>query len=113
MGMCVCGGAMLQCTFGAAPMPLTVLPDKKVVNNMPIATIDCNKPGINIPPFGVCAATGVGAPCSMAFTAPWVPGSPTVLVGGQPALNQNSKLICALGGVVSVIMPGCTNIEVP
>ncbi|MBQ4463242.1 MAG: DUF4280 domain-containing protein [Eubacterium sp.] len=122
MGMCVCGGAMLQCTFGMAPSMLNVLPDKKTVNNMPVATIDCNKPMVNILPFGTCsaptnpaviAALGSPVPCVPLIPAPWVPGSPTVLVGGQPALNQTSKLMCAYAGVISVTNPGCTNIQIP
>ena len=122
MGMCVCGGAMLQCTFGIAPSMLNVLPDKKTVNNMPVATIDCNKPMVNILPFGTCsaptnpaviAALGSPVPCVPLIPAPWVPGSPTVLVGGQPALNQTSKLMCAYAGVISVTNPGCTNIQIP
>ena len=122
MGMCVCGGAMLQCTFGMAPSMLNVLPDKKTVNNMPVATIDCNKPMVNIMPFGPCsaptnpaviAALGSPVPCVPLIPAPWVPGSPTVLVGGQPALNQTSKLMCAYAGVISVTNPGCTNIQIP
>ena len=122
MGMCVCGGAMLQCTFGMAPSMLNVLPDKKTVNNMPVATIDCNKPMVNILPFGTCsaptnpaviAALGSPVPCVPLIPAPWVPGSPTVLVGGQPALNQTSKLMCAYAGVISVTNPGCTNVQIP
>lgn len=128
MGMCVCGGAMLQCSFGMMPSTLMVLPDKKVINNMPIATIDCNKPMVNIMPFGMCqslanptvasaTAAALGAltpmPCIPVTTAPWAPGSPTVLVGGQPALNQTSKLMCNWLGVIQVTNPGTTNIMIP
>ena len=113
MAMCVCGGALIQCSFGAAPTPLTVLPDKKAVNSMPIATIDCNKPMVNVMSFGACAQTAPPTPCVPATTAPWMPGSPTVLVGGKPALNQNSKLMCSRGGVIQILNPGCTNIQIP
>ena len=41
------------------------------------------------------------------------PGSPTVLVGNTPALNQSSKTICAYGGVIQITNPGTTNIQIP
>lgn len=128
MGLCVCGGAVLSCVFGAAPSSLMVTPEKKAVNHMPLATIDNNKPFANIMPFGMCsspsnpqvaaataAALGVltPMPCVPVISAPWAPGSPTVLVGGKPALSQTSKLICNWGGVIQVTSPGTTNIQIP
>lgn len=128
MGMCVCGGAVLTCPFGAAPSALMVTPEKKVVNNMPLATIADNKPFVNIMPFGMCssianpqvaaataAALGVltPMPCIPVISAPWVPGCLTVLVGGKPALNQTSKLICNWGGVIQITNPGTVNIQIP
>lgn len=80
-----------------------------------------NKPLVNILPFGMCsnpanplvaaataAAMGVLTPaaCIPATTAPWTPGNPTVLIGGQPALTNSSKLMCAYGGVISIGVPG-------
>ncbi len=128
MGMLVCGGANIQCTFGAAPSVLNVLPQAKVMNVMAAATIMDNKPIVNITPFGMCtsmsnpmvaaataAALGVltPMPCIPVTTAPWAPGSPTVMIGGNPALNNSSKLMCAYGGVISVNVPGQTTINVP
>lgn len=128
MGLCVCGGAMLSCAFGAAPSSLTVTPEKKVINSMPLATIDCNKPFVNIMPFGMCSsmanpqvasatAAALGMltpmPCVPVISAPWAPGCPTVLVGGKPALGQTSKLMCNWGGVIQVTSPGTANIQVP
>lgn len=128
MGMLVCGGANIQCTFGAAPSVLNVLPQAKVMNVMAAATIMDNKPIVNITPFGMCmsmsnpmvaaataAALGVltPMPCIPVTTAPWAPGSPTVIIGGNPALNNSSKLMCAYGGVISVNVPGQTTINVP
>ena len=81
----------------------------------------------NIMPFGMCnnpanpavaaataAAMGVltPMPCVPVTTAPWVPGSPTVLVGGKPALNNTSKLMCMYGGVIQIANPATTNIMV-
>ncbi|CAI3651390.1 MULTISPECIES: DUF4280 domain-containing protein [Clostridium] len=128
MGMCVCGGAMLMCSFGMAPSMLTVIPQNKVVTTQPIANIMDNKPMINILPFGMCSslanptvATATSAalgvltpmPCVPSITAPWAPGSPTVLIGNFPALNNTSKLMCMWGGVIQISNPGQVNIQSP
>lgn len=128
MGLCVCGGAVVSCSFGAAPVVLNVLPKNKVISAMPIANIMDNVPMVNIAPFGMCnsianpvvasataAALGVltPMPCVPVTTAPWAPGSPTVLIANMPALNSSSKLMCTWGGVISITNPGTTNIQVP
>ncbi len=128
MGMLVCGGAMLQCTFGSAPSVLNVLPQAKVMNAMAAANIMDNKPMVNIMPFLMCSsmanptvasatAAALGAltpmPCIPVIPAPWAPGSPTVLIGGQPAVNNSCQLMCAYGGAISVKNPGQTTINVP
>jgi len=56
MGMVVCGGASLQCSFGAAPSALMVLPKNRFTTSMPIANIMDNVPFMNILPFGVCSS---------------------------------------------------------
>lgn len=127
MGFCVCGGAVLSCSFGMAPSVLNVLPANKVVSAMPIATIMDNKPIVNIVPFGMCssmanptvaaataAALGVltPMPCLPVISAPWVPGSPTILVANYPVLNNSSKLMCNWGGVIQVNNAGTMNIQV-
>lgn len=128
MGFGVCGGAMCQCSFGQAPGTLMVTPENKVVSSMPLATIMDNVPMKNIIPFGMCmsmanptvasataAALGVltPMPCIPVTSAPWVPGSPTVLIANKPALNNSSKLICNWGGIIQITNPGTTNIQVP
>ncbi|MCC8024466.1 MAG: DUF4280 domain-containing protein [Clostridium sp.] len=128
MGICICGGSVVQCSFGAAPGTLNVLPASKVISSMPVASVMDNKPMVNIPAFGMCSsmanpqvaaatAAALGAltpmPCVPVITAPWAPGSPTVLIGGYPALNNTSKAICAWGGVVQVVSPSQTTIQVP
>ena len=128
MGFAVVGGAMISCSFGVAPSALMVLPEAKVVNNMPLACIADNKPMVNILPFGMCqcqanpaviaataAALGVPtpAPCIPVTTAPWAPGSPTVMIGGKPALNESCKLTCMYGGVISITNPGQQSIQIP
>lgn len=127
MGFCVCAGAMLQCSFGNAPSNMMVLPNNAVMTKTPIANIMDNKPMVNILPFGMCsslanplvaaataAALGVltPQPCIPVTTAPWAPGSVTVLIKNMPALNNSSKLMCAYGGIISINNPGQNNIQV-
>ena len=121
MGVQVVMGAMLQCSFGAAPSSLVVLPTNKVLATTPAANIMDNKPMVNILPFGMCqspanpmvaaataAAMGVltPMPCVPATAAPWVPGCPKVLIGNMPALENSCKLMCNWGGVIQVTAPG-------
>lgn len=128
MGQMVCGGAATQCSFGNAPSTLMVMPANRVMTSMPIANIMDHAPMLNIMPFGLCssmanptvaaataAALGVltPMPCIPVTTAPWAPGSPTVLIGNMPALNHTSKCICNWGGVISVTNPGQMTIQVP
>lgn len=128
MGMQVCAGAMLQCSFGAAPSALVVLPQNRVLTGPPDANIMDNKPLVNIMPFGMCsspanpavaaataAALGVltPMPCVPVIPAPWITGSPTVLIAGMPALNNSSKLMCAWAGVIQIISPGEFTVMIP
>ncbi len=128
MGQLVCAGASLQCSFGAAPSTLMVLPINRVTSATPAANIMDNKPMVNILPFGMCSSMGnptvasataaaLGAltpmPCIPVTAAPWAPGSPTVLVGNMPALNQTSKCMCNWGGVIQILSPGQMTIQVP
>jgi hypothetical protein len=128
MGIQVCMGATLQCSFGAAPSTLVVLPQNAVLTGTPAATIMDNKPIVNVPPFAMCsspsnptviaataAALGVltPMPCLPVLPAPWVPGSPTVMIGNMPTLNNSSKLMCAWAGVIQILVPGQTTVMVP
>lgn len=121
MGIQVAAGASLQCSFGAAPSVLSVLPANRVLTGAPAANIMDNKPFVNVPPFGTCnsmsnpmvaaaTAAALGAftpmPCIPALAAPWVPGSPTVLIANMPAVNNSCKLMCNWGGVIQVLVPG-------
>lgn len=127
MALAVCGTAMCACTFGMAPSTLMVTPENKVMSKMPVATIMDNVPMKNIMPFGMCssmanpqvsaataAAMGVltPMPCIPVISAPWAPGSPTVLIANKPALSQSSKCVCNWGGVISITNPGTTDIMV-
>ncbi len=127
MGKLVCAGAMLKCSFGMAPGTLNVLPLNRVLSGAPSANIMDNVPMLNILPFGMCqspanpmvaaataAAMGVltPMPCIPLPAAPWMPGSPTVLIANMPALNDGSKLLCNWGGLIEVQMPGQMTVDV-
>lgn len=128
MGNLVVMGANLQCTFGAAPSVLSVLPDKMTMATTPAANIMDYKPMVNILPFGTCmsianpvvasataAALGVltPMPCIPNTIAPWVPGCPTVLIKNMPALNDSSILTCMWGGVIKINNPGQMTVQIP
>lgn len=129
MGICACMGASLQCSFGVAPSSLVVLPaNRTMVAGVPAATIMDFAPITNVPPFGMCnsmsnpmviaataAALGVMTPmpCLPVPTGPWIVGAPTVLIGNMPALNNSSKLMCAWGGVIQILVPGQVTTMVP
>ena len=125
----VCNGAMLQCSMGAAPSSLVVLPANRVMtSSQPAATIMDNKPMVNVTSFGMCmspanpavaaasaAALGVltPMPCIPNTTTPWSPGAPTVMVANQPALDDTSTLMCMWAGVISITSPGQMTEKIP
>lgn len=128
MGIQVCAGATLQCSFGAAPSALVVLPANRTMTTTPAANIMDHVPMMNVMPFGMCssmanptvaaataAALGVltPMPCVPVTPAPWIVGAPTVLIGNMPALNNSSKLMCAWAGVIQIVNPGQTTVMVP
>jgi hypothetical protein len=119
---------MLQCSFGVAPSSLVVLPANRLMVPTPAANIMDHVPLVNILPFGMCsslanpsvasatsAAMGVltPMPCLPVTSAPWAPGSPGFLIGGMPALNDSSVLMCSWAGVIRVVNAGQMTIQVP
>jgi hypothetical protein len=122
MGPEVTTGATMMCSFGMAPSVLNVLPVSRVVAPAPAGNIMDSKPFVNNPPFGLCrslanpavaAATAAPPPgvlkpmpCTPVTPAPWVPGDPQCLIGGMPALDNVSKLMCCFGGVIQIVTPG-------
>ncbi|MCY0386976.1 DUF4280 domain-containing protein [Robbsia sp. Bb-Pol-6] len=120
MSILITSGAMLQCTFGAAPASLNVLPIKRIDAGAPVANIMDHLPVLNIPPFGSCAclanpqvaaatSAALGAltpvPCMPMTGTPWLPGSPTVLAKKIPALQDTSMLLCSWGGEITIVAP--------
>ncbi|WP_310461432.1 DUF4280 domain-containing protein [Sphaerotilus sp.] len=108
-------------SFNATPRPLTT-------SGVPVGNIMDHVPMMNIAPFGLCqspanpmvaAATAAAAgtltpqPCIPATASPWSPGSPMVLIGGMPALNNSSTLSCMWSGTVSFADAGQAALTVP
>lgn len=125
----IVNGAMITCSFGAAPASMIVVP-KNMVNagGQPAANIMDHQPMANIPMFGMCSAPANPAviaataaklgvftpvPCVPATVSPWVPGSPTVMVGGMPALQSSCQLMCMWAGVITVSQPGQMTVNSP
>jgi hypothetical protein len=129
MGQQACTGALMTCSFGAAPVPLSVLPANRVMaGGLPAATIMDMATGANVPPFGMCqspanpavaaaTAAAMGAltpmPCTPVPAGPWIVGSPTVLVGGMPALSASTRLACAFGGLIQMSFAGQATVQIP
>lgn len=124
----VVSNAMAMCTFGMAPSTLEVLPITMTTGcAMPAGNITSAIPFADVMPFAMCmslANPAVAAATAAAFgvltpmpctpvTTSWVPGSPTVMLGGPPALDATSTCPCSFGGVVMLTFPGEVTIQVP
>ena len=123
----VINGAKLKCSEGMAPSSLTVLPTAGTdADEQPAATVNDNKPMVNIAPFGMCktqanpqvaaatsAAQGVltPQPCIPVIAAPWSPGSSVVTIAEQKALTDDSTCKCNWTGTIEITDPG-TSVDV-
>ncbi len=123
-----CTGATMMCTFGLLPSVLNATPKPAMTGMMVAANIMDHIPIFNIPPFGMCACPGNPAfvtattaaagvptpvPCMPITPAPWVVGSPTIILANAPALNNTSTLNCIWGGVISFTFPGQVTQMIP
>lgn len=128
MAVQTCMGASMMCSFGLAPSTLLPTPKPIMTSNMVAANIMDHIPMQNIPPFGMCMCPGnpmfvsataaamgtpTPVPCIPMTTAPWTPGSPTVMLANMPALNNTSTLLCNWGGVITFTNPGQTTEMIP
>lgn len=117
----VIAGATAMCSFGVAPASIMVLPVHQCLAGAPAGNVTDQAPIATVCPFGACtslanpqvaaataAALGVltPMPCVPVPAGPWLPGVPKTLLKGAPALDMNSKLMCAWGGVIQIINPG-------
>jgi hypothetical protein len=124
----VVSGAQLQCSMGASPGKLTVLPTSQISGaDNPVATVADHQPNVNIGAFGMCkspsnpqvaaataAAMGVltPQPCVPMTMAPWTPPSQTLSVASNPALTASCQCLCQWGGTIQITDPGQTIIDV-
>ena len=127
MAFYVCNGAKMQCAFGDSSATLTVLPNKKILeDNQPAANIMDFTPMMNIPPFGKCitlsnplvaAATAKNSgvlepqPCIPIPIMPWTPGQSNVLMGNLPACLDTCRTTCMWGGMISITNAGESSIQ--
>lgn len=123
MGIPVCAGATVQCSFGQAPSVLNV-PAGQVTCGTPLVKASDFVPFTNVQPFGACmslanptvaaataAAQGVltPQPCAPQTVSPWVPGGPVKVTATKLPIVQNTDtLLCLWGGVIRVVTPGQT-----
>ncbi|MFT6778216.1 MAG: hypothetical protein ACJAV1_002153 [Paraglaciecola sp.] len=104
-----------------APSSVLVTPENLVQQTTPVANIMDYIPIKNIVPFSMCSspsnpvvaaatAAPLGVltpmPCIRATASPWIPGSPTILVGNMPILNDTCSLLCTWGGMISITNAG-------
>lgn len=116
----VAQASLMMCSFGGAPCPLVVPNPTVTACGQNAANIMDHVFPVNVSTFGMCTtpsnpavAAALGAPsaCIPQLPAPWIPGKPTVLVRGAPALDSSSKLMCAYGGVISITLPSAPTVN--
>ena len=127
MPKCVCMGAKLKCSFGSGPKSMIVLPVGKTLTSMvkPVASSMDFVPFLNIPAFGNCTSpinpmnwkmagpvpVFIPSSCIPIPIKPWDPAAKKTKIGGNPAMLETSKTMCAWLGSIEVDDPGITNIE--
>ena len=118
MGNLVCTGAALQCSFGTTPATFNASSTDVSANGAGAGAVS-DMGAENVPAFGMCtsmsnpqvasasaaAETLTPQPCQPVLT-PWTPGSSSVTVDGNPALDDASTCLCSWGGTISVGSPG-------
>lgn len=110
--------AKLKCSFGDKESTFQVpMNHRAFIAGKPQGNIMDFKPTINIQSFGLCsslanpvvaAATAANhgrlkkMSCVPATVTPWMNGKVDCLVGGEPAIMNNSTLICRWCGKIEV-----------
>lgn len=113
----VTNGAIIKCMFGMVPDIMIVEPPSQTsCLGQPVATINHHEPMVNIPTFGMCTSPAnpeidadplhLPVPCVPVTPAPWLPGCETASSCGIPLLTAEGKLICDMGGEISIVDPG-------
>ena len=93
----------LQCTMGAIQPPLMLLMDHGVYSGpdgQPLANVNDHIPLMNILTFGMCKTTL--CPCVPVTPMAWMMGERKYVLDGAPVLTYDSRLVCMLGGMITV-----------
>jgi len=92
-------GALLKCSCGSMPTPLTSSNTTVEIAGQLACTTSDKIPLVNIVPFGICKTTKI--PCMPALTV-WLDFQWDVKFGGANPLLNTSWIMCGLGGKVEV-----------
>lgn len=127
MAFQVCNGAMCICTMGTNPgtLKVTSLPgnNRTMIDGVPAANVR-DKNFEPIPgTFGMCSSpknptvqmAKSPQPCVpyIKNKDKWMPGSPSVIIDGYPALNNLSTIKCKYAGEIIITNPGQTSVQIP
>lgn len=123
------GTAVIMCTFSmGTPSVFNATPRPVLTQQLINGVITDVAPGMNITPFPICntpsnpavaaataAALGVltPAPCTYVPAGTWFPGATNIITTGIPALDNNCKLMCAWGGMISINFPAQVTHQIP
>ena len=116
MSNLVVNNSLIKCSYGAAPVPITVIPMGPPVSGQSqlVATVNDIIPMVNIKPFGICNSPsnpmGMGkptfptpCPCIPTIPSPWSPASTVLKINGQKALLKNASCKCIWSGSITVV----------
>ena len=120
MSELVVNNAMILCSFGSGPMPLTTEPEGESIvkgQSQFAGTVTNSIPMENIKSFIMCNSPGNPAgmgkpivptpcPCVPAVAGTWDPPAEKTKINDQPALTNEAKCMCSFGGVISITDPG-------
>lgn len=115
MANLVCSGAALACSMGTTPASFTGSGEE--VSGPTAVGVISDTDTAAIPTFGLCqspsnpevAAAEAPQPCMPVIDSPWDPGSASVMIDGEAALDDSSQCECTWGGTITVSSPGQTD----
>ena len=100
-------GALIKCSGGTIPVPIILTMNHGVATAAGtkfLLNANDHIPMLNIPVFGVCKfkpPTPPGANvCVPVLVQPWKKGALHCMIGGAPALTDDSFLTCMMGGTI-------------